>query len=138
MTVETINPNLCKSAVLAVVLCPYTRLEVQSLGKADRLRYVEELGPYYIYKIRGKSPLRFVSVCRNHYLVKSHVVGLQLEVQFLGSVFSYRYFQLLLLVANIRSLDSKDAIRQVFQKIVSCIICGCGDGRSLHLYNYVW
>ncbi len=138
MTVESVNPHLGESTVLTVVLCPYARLEVQSLSQTGALRNVKQLGVYHIHQVRRKPSLRLTSVGRHHYLVEGHVVGFQLEVQFLRVVLSYSNFLLLSLVSKIRHLNSERAFRQVLQEIVSRVVRCSAYSGTLQPNCNVW
>ena len=144
MTVESVNPHLCESAVLTVVFRPHTGLEVESLCQTGALCHVKELRVYHIHQVRSESPLGFASVSRHHHLVEGHVVGLQLEVQLCGIVLLYRNRLLLRLVSQIRHLYGERAFRQVLQEIVSSIVCCCpyrgsfqSDGDIGHVFAVV-
>ena len=62
MSVKTIDTHLGETAVLAVVLSPHSRLEVQSFGKASRLCEFESFRPYHADEVWRKAAFRLASV----------------------------------------------------------------------------
>jgi hypothetical protein len=62
VSVKTVDTYLSEAAVLAVVFCAYSWLEIQTFCKTGRLCYVKGLRVDNADKVRGEAAFRFATI----------------------------------------------------------------------------
>ena len=137
VAIETVYAHLREATVLTVVLRAHARLEVEPLRQTCALCDVKQLSADHVDQVWRQPAFRLVSVGRNNHLVEVHVAWRETEVELLACVMLNVYGLALRGIAQIFCLNDKRSFRQVFQKIVACLVGCCGYGCSFQLHKDV-
>ena len=132
--IQTVNPHLLESAILAIVLHPNSRLEAQSFRQTGCACSFKQFRIQHFHNGRCLPAGRLITVCRHHHFIQRHLILFHFKIEFQGKPFFQHHFPLLPFIADSRHHHRKLSLRQIPQEIVSRSVRRRSDGRPFQSY----